>query len=56
MVMSFYIYYLLNHFLLFFDVKKAFDTVWREGLLYKLLQSGINLKLFQLISGIQGVP
>ena len=33
----------------FLDTQKAFDTVWIEGLLYKLLKSGVNTKLWQLI-------
>ena len=33
----------------FLDARKAFDTVWIDGMLHKLLMSGINIKLWQLI-------
>ena len=29
----------------FWDLSKAFDKVWHEGLLYKLKNNGINCKL-----------
>jgi len=32
-------------FACFIDLKKAFDTVWRDGLIYKLINSGINSKI-----------
>ena len=31
------------------DFKKAYDTVWRNGLFYKLLKAGINPGFVQLI-------
>ena len=33
----------------FIDFKKAFDTVWRDGLFYKLLKKGISHKLVNLL-------
>ena len=33
----------------FLDARKAFDTVWIDGMLHKLLMSGINIKLWSLI-------
>ena len=31
------------------DSRKAFDTVWRKGLMYKLSQLGVKGKLWQII-------
>ena len=31
------------------DVEKAFDTVWREALIYKLLKKGFNKNLIKMI-------
>jgi len=39
-------------FFIFFDVKKAFDSVWREGLIYKLFNEGIEIKLLKIISNM----
>ena len=36
-------------FVCFVDFAKAFDTVWREGLFYKLLINNINGKIYKLI-------
>lgn len=36
-------------FCCFIDFSKAFDSVWRNGLWYKLLKHNINGKLFQVI-------
>ena len=36
-------------FAAFIDLRKAFDTIWRVGLFYKLLKSDIPPKLFQII-------
>ena len=33
----------------FIDFKKAYDTIWREGLYYKLLKMGINQKFIKLL-------
>ena len=35
---------------IFFDISKAFDKVWYNGLLYKLKQNGISGKLFDIIT------
>ncbi len=31
------------------DIKKAFDSVWIDGLMYTLFEIGIDLKLWKLI-------
>ena len=33
----------------FLDVRRAYDRVWRNGLLYKLLQSGVTGRMFSII-------
>ena len=33
----------------FLDLKRAFDTVWREGLYFKLLKFGLSSKLVTII-------
>ena len=33
----------------FIDLKKAYDTVWREGLFYVLLEHNVPIKIFNLI-------
>jgi exonuclease III len=41
-----------NTYLFFLDVRKAFDTVWRDGLLYKLWQAGVRGKLWRIIKAM----
>ena len=36
----------------FIDLKKAFDTVWHDALLLKLLKSGINDNIYRLIKSM----
>ena len=36
----------------FIDLKKAFDTVWHEGLLLKLQRAGIDGKIYELLRSI----
>lgn len=36
----------------FVDFKKAFDSIWHEGLLYKLLESGIGGKTYDIINSM----
>ena len=36
----------------FIDLKKAFDTVWHEGLLLKLQKAGINGKMYKLVKAM----
>ena len=31
------------------DTRKAFDTVWIDGLMYKLYQEGMKIKIWRLI-------
>ena len=38
-----------NVFVAFFDVSKAFDTVWTDGLFYKLYKAGIRGKIWRLL-------
>ena len=33
------------------NLERAFDTVWREGAIYKLQKAGINNNLFSAFSG-----
>ena len=33
----------------FFDLTKAFDKVWREGLLLKILESGVSGQMYRWI-------
>lgn len=35
----------------FFDVEKAYDMLWKEGLLIKLEKSGIGGKMFSWVAG-----
>ena len=39
-------------YLAFVDFQKAYDTVWREGMFFKLLKSGINGKFFNVIKSM----
>jgi hypothetical protein len=41
--------YMDNIILNSFDLRKAFDTIWRVGLFYKLLKSHMPKKLFNII-------
>jgi hypothetical protein len=34
----------------FADFKKAFDSIWHEGLLYKLMESGVGGKTYGIKS------
>ena len=36
----------------FIDLKRAFDSVYRNGLWYKIIKSGLDGKLFELIRSI----
>ena len=36
----------------FVDFSKAYDTVWRVGLFYKLIKYGFSLKFIKLIENI----
>ena len=36
----------------FIDLKKAFDTVWHEGLLLKLQKAGINGKMYNILKSM----
>ena len=36
----------------FVDFRKAFDSVWKDGLLYKLLQIGVGGRFYKLIKNI----
>jgi hypothetical protein len=39
-------------FVAFIDITKAYDRVWRDGLWYKLLQSGIKNKMWRILRKI----
>jgi retron-type reverse transcriptase len=34
----------------FFDIEKAFDTIWHSGLLYKLSEMQLSISLIKLIA------
>ena len=36
----------------FLDVKKAYDTVWREGLWYKMWEMGIEGKMWRVVRSL----
>lgn len=36
----------------FIDLKKAFDSIWHEGLLFKLLEKNVNGKFYELIKNM----
>ena len=36
----------------FIDLKRAFDSVYRNGLWYKIIKNGLDGKLFDLIKSI----
>ena len=39
-------------YMCFIDFKKAYDTIWREGLFYKLLKQGISKTFVKLLINI----
>lgn len=41
-----------SKFSCFVDFKKAFDSIWHEGLLYKLLESGVGGKTADIIKSM----
>jgi hypothetical protein len=40
----------LDTYLLFVDIEKAYDTVWRDGLLWHLWNKGIHGKMFRVLA------
>ena len=36
----------------FLDLRKAYDTVWRDGLLYKLWNMGIRGRMWQYVDAL----
>ena len=41
-----------NVFVSYFDVSKAYDTVWIDGLVFKLYKLGVQGKLWRLTKGL----
>lgn len=46
----------LTTFLMFVDIEKAYDSVWRPGLLWHLWQKGIQGKLFRVLAQMTDSP
>ena len=44
-----------KHFVFFLDIKKVYDTVWRDGLWYRMWDMGIQGKLWRVIRNIYNV-
>jgi hypothetical protein len=42
----------LDTYILFVDIEKAYDTVWRAGLLWHLWQKGVTGKLFCVLANM----
>lgn len=42
----------LTTFLLFVDIEKAYDSVWRAGLMHHIWESGVRGKMFRVLHGI----
>ena len=38
-----------NLFVCFVDLQKAFDSVWRNGLLFKLVKIGVGKQLYNIV-------
>merc|ERR1712105_378085 len=36
-------------YICFVDLKKAFDSIWRNGLMYKILELGIGEKMYNIL-------
>jgi hypothetical protein len=43
-------------YLLFLDIEKAYDTVWRQGLLYHIWEKGIQGKMFRVLAQMTDSP
>ena len=41
-----------NVFSCFVDFKKTFDSIWHEGLLYKLMEIGVGGKTYDIIKSM----
>ncbi|KAF8056777.1 X-element [Scenedesmus sp. PABB004] len=46
----------LDSYVLFLDIHKAYDTVWRAGLLWQLWQWGVRGKLFRVLAQMTDGP
>ena len=44
----------LNTFLFFMDLRKAFDTVWHDGLMHKLHEVGVRGKIWRVVRNFYG--
>ena len=51
-IIDYHKYRKLAVFTCFIDLKKAFDTVWRTGMMFKLLKAGISSKFVSIVKDL----
>ncbi len=52
MIIDYYKYKKAPIFACFIDLRKAFDSIWRVGMFYKLLKSGVSTKLVSILTDL----
>ena len=48
--MTYIYHFIICVYVAFLDIKKAFDSVWINGMLYKLFKLGVDKRLLRIIS------